>query len=352
MPLLSVTLMLCALSLVVLYSTGGEDIELFKQQSARIGFAFVIMVVFSYIRPTILMRWSLALYMLVLLLLIATHIVGININGAQRWLHFGPIYFQPSEIAKISVPMMIAWILTRSPLPVRLLPIIFSILAVSLPVILLILQPDLGTAILISSVGLLIIFLAGISWKSIAIIAITVLSAAPILWNLVFQEYQRQRILTLFDPWVDPSGAGYHTIQSMIAVGSGGVSGKGWLASTQARLDFIPERSTDFVFAVYAEEFGLLGALFLIALYLFASYRGMFIVRYARDNYSRLLGGCLSTMLFCYVFVNIGMVVSILPVVGVPLPFISQGGSSLVSLMISFGILMSIHRYREVFYLR
>ena len=219
---------------------------------------------------------------------------------------------------------------------------------VLLPTVLVVLQPDLGTAILIASTGVIVIFLAGVGWRLILSVTVALGAAAPLLWYFVLHPYQQRRILTLFDPWEDAKGAGYHTIQSMIAIGSGGVSGKGWLSGSQSQLEFIPERSTDFIFAVYAEEFGLIGILLLMTLYLFLVFRGLMIAFYAHDTYSRLLAGSLSVTFFFYVFVNIGMVSGILPVVGVPLPLISYGGTSMVTLMIGFGMLMSINSNKKM----
>ncbi len=352
MPLLTTIIMLCALSLVVLYSAGGEDIGLLGRQGARLGFAFVLMLLFAHISPLALVRWSPHLYGVGLLLLVIVLAVGFTSKGAQRWLDLVLFRFQPAEIMKLAVPMMVAWILTRSPLPPRPFAILLSVVVVLLPCTLVLVQPDLGTAVLIAITGIMVIFLAGVSWKLVAAVLLLTGALIPLLWVRVLHDYQRDRILTLFDPSTDPLGSGYHSIQSMIAVGSGGLQGKGWLVGTQSRLDFIPERSTDFIFAVYAEEFGFVGVLLLLSLYLFLVVRGLLISFYAHDTYSRLLGGCLSITFFLYVFVNIGMAVGILPVVGVPLPLLSHGGSSLTTLMIGFGILMSIQRHKSTFSLR
>lgn len=342
MPLVTAILMTLLLSLVVIYSAGGESTALLTRQSLRIAFALILMLMFSRISPQTLMRWSPYVYGLGLVLLFVVLGFGFIGKGAQRWIDLGLFRFQPAEIMKLAVPMMVAWIMTRSSLPPRIPYLVVSICIVLLPTVLVVLQPDLGTAILIASTGVIVIFLAGIGWKLIAGVCVALSAAAPLLWYFVLHPYQQRRILTLFDPWADPLGAGYHTIQSIIAIGSGGVSGKGWLGGTQSQLEFIPERSTDFIFAVYAEEFGLVGVLLLISLYLFLVLRGLMIAFYARGTYSRLLAGSLSLTFFFYVFVNIGMVSGILPVVGVPLPLISYGGTSMVTLMIGFGILMSI----------
>ncbi|MEM7196073.1 MAG: rod shape-determining protein RodA [Pseudomonadota bacterium] len=347
LPLLSVITILAALSLVVLFSAGSENLSLVIKQSIRIGFGFILMIVFAQISPMTLSRWSPYIFALGLALLFLVLGFGIVGKGAQRWINLGFFRFQPAEIMKLAVPMMVAWILTRTTLPPRAGYLILAIIVVLLPTVLVVMQPDLGTAILIASTGIIVIFLAGISWKLIVGVGLLLGAAAPALWVFVLHEYQKRRILTLFDPWADPLGAGYHTIQSMIAIGSGGVGGKGWLSGTQAQLEFIPERSTDFVFAVYAEEFGLLGVLLLLLLYVFIVVRGLLIAFYAQDTYSRLLGGSLAVTFFFYVFVNVGMVSGILPVVGVPLPLISYGGTSMVTLLIGFGMLMSIHRHKK-----
>ena len=347
LPLLTAILMLLSLSMVVIYSAGGESTALLTRQSFRIGFALCLMLLFSRISPLSLMRWSPYIYGFGLLLLFVVLGFGIIGKGAQRWIDIGVFRFQPAEIMKLGVPMMVAWVMTRSTLPPRLPYLIVCVCIVLLPAVLVVLQPDLGTAILIASTGVIVIFLAGISWKLIVAVVLALGAVAPLLWFFVLHPYQQRRILTLFDPWADPLGAGYHTIQSIIAIGSGGVSGKGWLAGTQSQLEFIPERSTDFIFAVYAEEFGLVGVLLLLGLYLFLVFRGLMIAFYAHDTYSRLLAGALSVTFFFYVFVNVGMVSGILPVVGVPLPLISYGGTSMVTLMIGFGMLMSIQNSKK-----
>ncbi len=347
MPLFTAIIMLCALSMLVQYSATGENLELLGRQGARIGFAFMLMLLFTRIPTAALLRWSPWLYGAGLLLLVIVLITGIIGKGAQRWLDLGVLRFQPAEMMKLAVPMMVAWILTRLPLPPRPFQSLFALAAVLLPFGLVVVQPDLGTAILIAIAGIVVIFLAGVGWKPIVAVFIALSAAAPAMWVLLLRDYQRQRVLTLFDPWADPLGAGYHIVQSIIAVGSGGLRGKGWLAGTQSRLDFIPERSTDFIFAIYAEEFGFLGNLILLLLYLFIGLRGLVISYYAHDSYARLLGSGLSITFFVCVFVNIGMAAGILPVVGVPLPLLSHGGSSMAIIMIGFGILMSINQQRS-----
>ena len=347
--LLSLLVLLLGVSLAVLYSAGGEDLGLLAKQGVRMVFALLLMLGVAQVSPESLARRSLHIYFGGLLLLILVLLFGIIGKGAQRWLDLGLFRFQPSEVMKLGVPMMVAWLLTRRPLPPSFGMLLLALLLILAPTLLVALQPDLGTAILIAVAGLVVIFLAGVGWKWIAGAVLLAAAALPLLWNFFMHEYQKRRVLMLLDPWSDPLGAGYHTIQSIIAIGSGGVSGKGWLQGTQSRLDFIPERSTDFIFAVFAEDFGLAGAVVLLLLYFLLIFRGMMIAFYATDTYASLLAGGLSLTFFFYIFVNISMVSGILPVVGVPLPLISYGGTSMVTLMIGFGMLMSIQGHNRKF---
>jgi rod shape determining protein RodA len=342
MPLFLGIFVLCAMSLVVLYSAGGGDSNLIVKQTIRIGIALLMMIIVAQFSTASFQRISPQIYALGLVMLIAVLAIGIIGKGAQRWLDFGIIRFQPSEIMKLAVPMMVAWVATRRFLPLSVWHILLCFVIIAGPAGLIGLQPDLGTALLVSFAGLVVIFLAGIGWKFILTLVTAVIVGAPLMWSFVLHEYQKSRIITLFDPWQDPLGAGYHTIQSMIAIGSGGLPGKGWLGGTQAQLEFIPERSTDFIFSVFGEEFGFWGILLLLAVYMFLVFRGVMIAFYAQETYDRLLAGSIILTFLFYVFVNIGMVSGILPVVGVPLPLISYGGTSIVTLMIGFGILMSI----------
>ena len=344
--LLVMLLLLCLVSLGILYSASGEDMELLWRQSLRIFIGLVIMLLLAQASPASLNRWSPWLFGIGLLLLILVLVIGIVGKGAQRWLDFGFFRFQPSEIMKLGVPMMVAWILSRHPLPMRWGDLLLALVAVIVPALLVARQPDLGTAILIAVSGLLIIFLAGIRWRYLILATILAVASSFVLWEFLL-DYQRRRVLTLFDPWSDPLGAGYHIIQSLIAVGSGGFYGKGWLNGSQSQLEFIPERSTDFIFAVIAEEFGLFGCSLLVLLYVLLVIRCLFISFYAGDTWSRLLTGSLALTFFFYLFVNIGMVSGILPVVGVPLPLVSYGGTSMVTLMAGFGILMSVNTHRR-----
>lgn len=347
-PLLILLLLCCGAGLFVLYSAGGENPQLLISQSIRLSVGFFVMLMLAQIAPETLMRWTPHLYAVGLLMLVAVLAFGIVGKGAQRWLDLGVFRFQPSELMKLAVPMMVAWILTRHPLPPRNRDLVVAFVVALLPGALIMLQPDLGTAILIVASGLVVIFLAGLEWRVIAGLLVMVMVAVPAMYWGLLHEYQRKRIQTLFDPWSDPLGAGYHTIQSMIAIGSGGLEGKGWLDGSQSQLEFIPERKTDFIFSVLAEEFGLIGFMVLMVLYLGIVFRGLYIAFYTQNTYSRLLAGSLSLTFFFYVFVNVGMVAGILPVVGVPLPLVSFGGTSMVTLMAGFGILMSVHTHRTL----
>ncbi len=340
-------LVLAGLSVVILYSASAKDMTATSGHFLRLLIGFGAMILIAQVPPEHLERWSPYVFGAGLLLLLAVSVFGVVSKGAQRWLDLGIVKFQPSEIMKLGVPMMLAWFLARASLPPRLLNIAIAIVIVLVPVFLIVKQPDLGTALLVLFSGVFVLFLSGIRWRIILATLVLLGASAPILWNFLY-EYQRTRILTLFNPEADPLGTGYHTIQSMIAIGSGGLYGKGWLNSSQAYLEYLPESATDFIFAVFAEEFGLIGILLVVALYVFIVFRGMMIAFYAQDAYTRLLAGGLSLIFFLHFFVNIGMVTGILPIVGVPLPMMSYGGSSMVMLMAAFGILMSIHTHRKI----
>jgi len=345
-PLLTCLLLISALSFMILYSAGGQDMKILYRQLARIGVAFFLMTALAHINPNQFKRNSVILYTLGILLLIAVLLLGESGKGAQRWLNLGLFRFQPSEMIKITTPMMIAWYLAEHPLPPRWKQLGIAGIFILLPTLLIAKQPDLGTALLVASSGAAVLFFSGISWRFLISCSLTFAALTPVLWHFM-HDYQRARVMTFLNPEADPMGRGYHIIQSKIAIGSGGIYGKGWLGSTQSKLDFLPESSTDFIFAVFAEEFGLSGCLGLLFLYLLIISRCLYIAVQAQDTYSRLLAGSLTFTFFVYVFVNIGMVVGILPVVGVPLPLISYGGTSMVTLLAGFGILMSIHTHRK-----
>ena len=345
--LLAIVTVLVGLGLAVLYSASNASMARVSAQLVNITVAFAVMWLAAKVPPNHLMRIAVPAYVFGLALLVAVAFFGEIANGARRWLHIGVTRIQPSELMKIAVPMMLAWYFHRFENDGRLRHFAVAMVILAVPVVLIVRQPDLGTAILIAASGFYVLFLAGLSWRVIGTFALGALAAAPLGWNLL-HDYQRQRILTLLDPSQDPLGAGYHTIQSTIAVGSGGIAGKGWLNGTQTHLDFLPERTTDFIFAVYSEEFGLAGNIVLVLLFLALIGRGLVITANAPTTFSRLLAGAVTLGFFTYAFVNMGMVSGILPVVGVPLPLISYGGTSLVTICLGFGILMSIQTHRKL----
>jgi rod shape determining protein RodA len=348
MPLLVTMLLLAGFGLVVLFSAGGQDPGLLQRQAVRLAAGFAVLLLLAQVPPYLLRMWTPWLFAAGLLLLLAVLGLGVMGKGAQRWLSLGPIRFQPSEMMKLAVPMMIAWYLAEHPVPPRPGRIIAAVIMITVPAVLVARQPDLGTALLIAAAGFFVLYMAGLRLRLMLLGGLAAIPAGWVLWQFGMRDYQRSRVLTFLDPERDPLGAGYHIIQSKIALGSGGVYGKGWLNGTQSHLEFLPERSTDFIFAVFGEEFGLIGALLLLALYLLLITRGLYITTRAQDTYSRLLAGSITLTFFVYVFVNTGMVSGLLPVVGVPLPLISYGGTSMVTLMAGFGILMSIHTHRRL----
>ena len=346
-PLMVTLIVLSALSMTVVYSaSGGASFDRALGQLRNFAVALIALWIIANIPPQQLMRLAIPIYVVGMLLLIGVAVGGEIRNGARRWLHIG-VTIQPSEIMKIGVPLMLAWYFHRKEEGLELKDFAIAGLILMLPVGLVVRQPDLGTAILIFASGFFVIFLAGLSWKVILGGVIAGSAALPLAWSFM-HEYQKRRIYTLLDPTEDPLGAGYHIIQSTIAIGSGGVLGKGWLNGSQAQLDFIPERSTDFILAVFGEEFGLLGNLLLLTLYLIIIGRGLMIAINAPTTFSRLLGGAVTLTFFTYAFVNIGMVSGILPVVGVPLPLISYGGTAILSMLVGFGILMSISTHKQL----
>lgn len=347
LPLLTGLVLLCGLGLIVLHSAGDQNTDLVQRQLVRLALGFGMLLLLAQIPPVQLQRWSPWLFALGVLMLIAVLVMGQIGKGAQRWLDLGFVRFQPSELLKLAVPMMVAWYLAEQRLPPRYTHTLVAGFLTLIPVVLIAKQPDLGTALLVASAGVFALFLAGMSWRLILGLGALLAGVTPAVWY-VMRDYQRQRVLTFLNPENDPLGAGYHIIQSKIAIGSGGMYGKGWLQGTQSHLEFLPERSTDFIFAVLAEEFGLTGILILLSLYLFIILRGLYIAANAQDTYGRLLGGSLTLVFFVYLMVNTGMVTGMLPVVGVPLPLVSYGGTSLVTITAGFGILMSIHTHRKL----
>ena len=333
--------------LFVLYSAAGDNTVLWFSQVARFGIGVVVMVAIAQVPDHFIRMVAPIAYVLGVVLLVLVAIAGDIGKGAQRWLDVGIVRFQPSEIMKLAVPMLCAWYLHQRPLPPSLWNVAAVLAMILVPVLLVAEQPDLGTALLVAAAGLLVVVLGGLPWTYLLGGVVVAGAAVLPVWSLL-HDYQRQRVLTLLDPQSDALGAGYHIIQSQIAIGSGGVFGKGWTNGSQAQLEFLPERSTDFIFAVIGEEFGLLGLFALLAGYLFIIGRGLYMAAQCRDAFTRLLSGSIALTCFVYVFVNAGMVTGLLPVVGVPLPLVSYGGSSLVTLMASFGILMSLHSSRKL----
>ena len=338
---------IAVMGLGILYSASGQNEALLWRQTMRFGLAMVAMIALAQVSPKHLRMWAPWIYALGVLLLVVVAFVGEASKGAQRWLDLGVIRFQPSELMKLAVPMMCAWLLHDRPLPPDMKLLTLMLIVILVPVGLIAEQPDLGTALLIAASGVFVVLLAGLRARVI----VAVLALVPLLgwvaWRFL-HDYQRKRVLTFLDPESDPLGAGYHIIQSQIAIGSGGIFGKGWMNGSQAQLEFLPERSTDFIFAVVGEEFGLLGLLLLLALYLFVIGRGLFMAIECQDTFARLVAGSVSLTFFVYVFVNAGMVSGLVPVVGVPLPLVSFGGTSMVTLMAGFGILMSLHSHRKL----
>jgi len=345
--LLTAVLAVCTVGLVVLFSAAGEDLGVFVRQAMRVGLALVVMIGVAQVPPRILQAIAPWLYALGVLMLVAVAVTGDIAMGAQRWLDLGFVRFQPSEIMKIAVPLACAWYLHDRPLPPDFTTLVVLAVAIAVPVLLIAEQPDLGTALLVAAGGGLVVLLAGLQARYILGLGALLLGAVPVVWHFL-HDYQRQRVLTFLNPQEDPLGAGYHTIQSQIAIGSGGIFGKGYMNGSQAQLEFLPERSTDFIFAVIGEEWGLVGLGVLILLYLLVIGRGLYIAVQAQDTFSRLIAGALSLTFAVYVFVNSGMVSGLLPVVGVPLPLVSYGGTSMVTLMAGFGILMSVHSRRKL----
>jgi rod shape determining protein RodA len=341
-PLMIIAAMLLLLAIGVMGSASPERLN---AQLINVGAALVVMRILAQVPPQRLMHMAVPVYLIGMLLLIAVALFGDVSKGARRWLNLGFMRAQPSEMMKIAVPLLLAWFFQKREAMPRLRDYGIAVVLLVLPIALIARQPDLGTAILVLAAGFYVIFFAGLSWKILIGMAVSALAAAPLAWNLL-HDYQRSRIITLFDPEKDPLGKGFHIIQSTIAIGSGGIFGKGWRAGTQAQLEFIPERHTDFIFAVFSEEFGLFGNLLLLTLYALLIGRGLMIAANAPTLFSRLLAGAVTMIFFTYAFVNMGMVSGILPVVGVPLPLISYGGTALVTLFIGIGILMSIHGHR------
>ena len=347
-PLLISMLAVCAAGLIVLFSAAGEDVHIALGQAARVGLGVAVLALVAQVPPRMMRIGAPFLYGFGVLLLVAVAVFGDVAMGAQRWLDLGFVRFQPSELLKIAVPLCCAWYLHERPLPPDFTTLVTVVLIVLVPTLLIAEQPDLGTALLVAAGGGLVILLAGLQLRYILGLVGVLGAAIPLVWMFLLHGYQKQRVLTFLNPQTDPLGAGYHTIQSQIAIGSGGMFGKGYMNGSQAQLEFLPERSTDFIFAVVGEEWGLVGCFVLMMLYLLVVGRGLFIATQAQDTFSRLIAGSLTLTFSVYFFVNSGMVAGLLPVVGVPLPLVSYGGTSMVTLMAGFGILMSVHSRRKL----
>jgi rod shape determining protein RodA len=345
-PLAIIIFLILSLGMISMYSAGIDFPGRIEGHLRNILISFVVMWIAAIVSPQTLMRFAVPIYTVGVALLVAVAMFGIIKKGARRWIDLG-IVIQPSEIMKIAVPLMLAWFFQRREGLIRWQEFLIATVLLVIPVALIMKQPDLGTSLLVGSAGFAVIFFAGLSWKVLLGLMISGLASLPVVWSML-HDYQRGRVLTLLDPTTDPLGKGFHIIQSTIAIGSGGLAGKGWLNGTQAHLEFIPERTTDFIFAVYSEEFGLIGNSVLLVLYLLLIGRCLLIAANAPTLFSRLMGGAITSIFFTYAFVNMGMVSGILPVVGVPLPFMSYGGTAFVTLGLGVGILMSIQRHRKL----
>ncbi len=347
LPLLAGMGLLMAASLLTLYSASDHNLERVMSQGLNILVAFICLWIVANLPLHYLMRAAVPIYVLGMLLLIGVALFGEISHGARRWLNIGVATIQPSELMKIGVPMMMAWYFEKYEASLPLKNYTIAALLLLLPVGLIARQPDLGTALLISASGFYVLFLAGLSWRVMGGLFVAAIASAPLMWSML-HDYQRHRIEMLFDPSQDALGKGYHTIQGMIAVGSGGILGKGFLNGTQTHLDFLPERTTDFIFAVYSEEFGLVGNLILLTMYCFVIARGFVITANASTYFTRLMAGSITLTFATYAFVNMGMVSGILPIVGVPLPLFSYGGTSMLTLLLGFGMLMSIQTHKKL----
>jgi rod shape determining protein RodA len=345
--LMAAALAIVGVGLVTLFSASDQNVARVASQGASLGFALLLMWIVANVTPQQLSRAAVPLYAASVLLLVAVALGGTMVNGSRRWLNLGIGRFQPAELMKIALPLLLAWYFQKQEGRVRFIDFVVAAALIALPVWLIKRQPDLGTALMIGATGFFVLYLGGLSWKIMAGLAVLTAAAAPLVWPHL-RDYQQERILTFIDPARDPLGAGYHSMQASIALGSGGVIGKGWLNGTQTHLDFLPERDTDFIFAVFGEEFGLIGNAVLLVLYLLLIGRALVITANASTLFTRLLAGAITLMFFTYAFVNMAMVSGLLPIVGVPLPLVSYGGTALVSLFIGLGILMSVQANRKL----
>ncbi|MEM1435784.1 MAG: rod shape-determining protein RodA [Pseudomonadota bacterium] len=346
--LLGLLLVVIGFGLIVLYSAADQQLRTVTTQGVRLGAGLVLMLILAQFPPRFYLRWAPVAYCGGLVLLVLVAVAGVTVKGSQRWLEIpGLLRFQPSELMKLAVPMMVAWFFHERALPPRLSDVLLAMGLLALPALLIILQPDLGTGLLVAAAGAAVVLLAGLPIRYLLIAGAGALALAPVVWFYGLKDYQKQRIQTLFDPESDPLGAGWNIRQSTTAIGSGGLEGKGLFAGTQSHLDFLPESTTDFIIAVIGEELGFFGVLFLLLTYMAIIARCLYTASLARETFSRLLSGALTITFFVYVFVNVAMVSGMLPVVGVPLPLISYGGTSAITLLVGFGLIMSVHGHRR-----
>jgi rod shape determining protein RodA len=348
LTLLLLLLLLCGSGLLILYSASGQEWAMVQKQAIHYLIGFTVMIVAAQIPPRVYQTLAPWAYGVGVLALVGVLVLGVTGKGAQRWLAIpGLPRFQPSELMKLALPLLIAWYMSSKPIPPKLTTLAKAMLLIAIPLVLILKQPDLGTSILIGTSGLLVLFFAGMPWWLIFSMISIVAATAPLMWFFVMHSYQKQRVLTFLNPESDPLGSGWNIIQSKTAIGSGGIEGKGWLDGTQSQLEFLPESHTDFIIAVLAEELGLIGVLLLLVLYFLIVLRGLYMASRCSSVFGRILSGSLIVTFFIYVFVNIGMVSGLLPVVGVPLPLVSWGGTSVVSLLAGFGIMMSMHTHKH-----
>lgn len=345
--LLAIIGALAMIGLVTLYSAANDFPWRFTDQLRNFAIAAVVLFIAANVPPATLQKLALPLYLVGVLLLVGVEVAGVTVKGATRWLDIGVTRIQPSELMRLALPLMLAWYFHKREGAPRALDFLVAAMLMAVPVALIVKQPDLGTSLLVLAAGVYVIFFAGLPWKWLATLAVGGLAMLPVLWSMM-HDYQRTRVLTLIDPTTDPLGKGFHTLQASIAIGSGGAFGKGWMQGTQTHLEFIPERTSDFIFAVFSEEFGLVGNVVLMVLFLALVARALLIAVNASTTFSRLLAGSIALIIFTYAFVNMGMVSGVLPVVGVPLPFVSYGGTALVTLGVACGVLMSINRHRKL----
>lgn len=347
LPLFLLLLLLCGSGLLILYSASGQGLAMIQKQALHYLIGFTALLVAAQIPPRLYQLLAPWAYLLGVLALIGVLVLGVSGKGAQRWLAIpGLPRFQPSELMKLALPLLIAWYIATKGSPPKLFTLAKAMILIAIPLVLILKQPDLGTSILIGASGILVLFFAGMPWWLIFSMISIVAACAPLMWFFVMHAYQKQRVLTFLNPESDPLGSGWNIIQSKTAIGSGGIEGKGWLQGTQSQLEFLPESHTDFIIAVLAEELGLIGVLFLLTVYFLIIMRGLYLASVCQSLFGRLLSGSLIVTFFIYVFVNIGMVSGLLPVVGVPLPLVSWGGTSVVSLLAGFGIMMSMHTHK------